>query len=105
MHADNDLRRLYEYEAVPRRSSTLTSPGEPMATRTIYRIVVTQTEEILGRRIHPHMLRYSFASRLRSRGGDLQEVQQLMGHAEIGTTMRYSHITPTRKVRLEELLT
>lgn len=80
-------------------------PGEPMAERSIYRIVVARTEEILGRRIHPHVLRHSFASRLRSRGGDLQEVQQLMGHAEIGTTMRYSHITPTRKGRLEELLT
>jgi site-specific recombinase XerD len=80
-------------------------PGEPMATRSIYRIVVARTEEILGRRIHPNVLRHSFASRLRSRGGDLQEVQQLLGHAEIGTTMRYSHITPTRKGRLEELLT
>ena len=79
--------------------------GEPMATRSVYRIVVDRTREILGRPLHPHVLRHSFATRLRIRGGEIQEVQLLMGHAVIGTTMRYSHIKPAQRKRLEELLT
>jgi len=79
-------------------------PGEPMVTRSVYRIVVERTEEILGFKVHPHRLRHSFATHCRLRGGEIQEVQLLMGHAEIGTTMRYSHIKPAQRERLEELL-
>jgi integrase/recombinase XerC len=66
--------------------------------------VIERTEEILGKRIHPHALRHGFASRLRLRNGDLQEVQELLGHAGITTTLIYSHIKPSGNARMEKLL-
>ena len=48
------------------------------------------------RRVSFHALRHSFASQLVSAGRTLKEVQELLGHATIQTTMRYAHLAPDR---------
>jgi site-specific recombinase XerD len=52
---------------------------------------------IIGRPVHPHMLRPSFATRLREDGADLQLIQEALGHAQIGTTTMYAHLTAARQ--------
>jgi len=53
---------------------------------------------LIQKRIHPHVMRHTFATTLLDNGNDLKTVQTLMGHSHIRTTERYLHSTDDRKV-------
>ena len=53
---------------------------------------------LIKKRIHPHVMRHTFATTLLDKGNDLRTVQALMGHSHIRTTEAYLHSTDDRKV-------
>ena len=53
---------------------------------------------LIQKRVHPHVMRHTFATTLLDNGNDLKTVQTLMGHSHIRTTETYLHSTDDRKV-------
>ncbi len=71
-----------------------TKKGERVSSRQIHRIIKDLGIRAgLSRPIHPHMLRHAFATHLLESGGNLRGIQELLGHASLSTTQRYTHVT------------
>jgi integrase/recombinase XerC len=67
--------------------------GKPISTRTIQeRVRYWARRQGLPQKVHPHLLRHSFASHMLESSGDLRAVQELLGHADIATTQVYTHL-------------
>jgi integrase/recombinase XerD len=80
----------------------LNAKGGPL-TRAGAFLILRRLAEVAGlepTRVHPHLLRHSFATHLLEGGADLRSVQEMLGHADLSTTELYTHVSDTRRREL-----
>jgi integrase/recombinase XerC len=75
--------------------------GNRLAARAVQKILAKYAAAAnIGKRVHPHLLRHTFATHLLDGGADLRVVQELLGHAQLASTQIYTHVSQSQAKKI-----
>jgi integrase/recombinase XerD len=76
----------------------LNNRGQRLTRQGLWLIIKHYVESVgISTEVTPHTLRHSFAAHKLSQGKSLQDIQKLLGHANISTTQVYAHLSPEKE--------
>ncbi|MDC1382071.1 tyrosine recombinase XerC [Candidatus Puniceispirillum sp.] len=85
----------------PNAALFLSSRGQTLGARAVQRLIETLRIDLnLPAHVTPHSLRHAFATHLLGNGGDLRAIQELLGHASLSTTQRYTHVDASHLIQV-----
>ncbi len=74
--------------------------GNRLAARAVQKILAKYAAASIDKRVHPHLLRHTFATHLLDGGADLRVVQELLGHAQLASTQVYTHVSQSQAKKI-----
>lgn len=97
---DNYLKFRNHWDSEKQQTLFVSKTGKPLDRIYIWSMIKTYAKKAgIVKNISPHTLRHSFATHLLDNGADLRVIQEMLGHANIASTDRYTHIS---RLRLQE---
>jgi site-specific recombinase XerD len=91
------LQAYLDARGVRSEAVFLNRSGGRLTARSVRNIINKHiTRQAMAQKVHPHMLRHSFATHMLDHGADLRSVQELLGHVNLSTTQIYTHLTTDR---------
>jgi integrase/recombinase XerD len=90
----NESRATFARDNLAETHVFLTRLGKQFTRQGIFKVIRERAAfvGIAAERVSPHVLRHCFASHMLSRGADIRAIQELLGHADVGTTQIYTHV-------------
>lgn len=83
-----------QYDSEKEKKLFLSLKGKPIDRTSIWKLIKAYALKAnIAKNIFPHMMRHSFASHLLDGGADLRIIQEMLGHAHISSTDRYTHVS------------